>query len=92
MKQLGRRVRRTGDGQKNVLAVSRFSKGTFAKMDALRRPRETRTELVREAVDHELARLEKERPLKSNDLIVHGLTREFIWRAGAVSGILVNSK
>jgi len=41
--------------------VARFSKGTFAKMDASRRPGETRTELVREAVDRELKRREGER-------------------------------
>ena len=41
--------------------VARFSKGTFARMDALRRPGEARTEFIREAVDHELQRREEER-------------------------------
>ena len=41
--------------------MARFSEGTFARMDAVRRPHEARTEFIREAVDRELKRRDKER-------------------------------
>jgi hypothetical protein len=40
--------------------MARFSEGTFARMDAVRRPHEARTEFIREAVDRELKRRDKE--------------------------------
>jgi hypothetical protein len=41
--------------------MARFSEGTFARMDAVRRPHEARTEFIREAVDRELKRRDKKR-------------------------------
>jgi len=35
-----------------------FVSGTFARMRAVRRPKESRTDFVREAVEHELRRRE----------------------------------
>jgi hypothetical protein len=39
--------------------VARFSKGTFAKIDAVRHEGEERTEFVREAVDREIERRQR---------------------------------
>lgn len=44
---------------------ARFPEGTLARMDAVLKPKEKRSDLIREAVERELDRREAEAPRKS---------------------------
>ena len=45
---------------------ARFARGTFARIEAVLRQNELRTEFVREAVDREIVRREKEKGRRSD--------------------------
>ena len=40
--------------------VARFPKGTFERMDAVRKEDETRTDMIREAIERELRRRDRQ--------------------------------
>lgn len=46
---------------------ARLPEGTMARMDAVLKPKEKRSDLVREAVEHELARREREKKRQPDD-------------------------